>query len=79
MFTFKFAYRAKDGTTGTRRRSVAGKPSLYCAVELCTSCTISEILSAQRAHNAGQGNLTEPEKIVMSLIFCGTMAPVSHL
>jgi hypothetical protein len=30
------------------------------AAELCTSCTISEILGAQRAQNAGQGNLTYP-------------------
>jgi hypothetical protein len=27
--------------------------------EFCTSCTISEILGAQRAQNAGQGNLTD--------------------
>jgi hypothetical protein len=46
------------------------------AAELCTSRTISEILGAQNAEN---GNLTDPEKIVLSIIFCGTTASVSHL
>jgi hypothetical protein len=33
--------------------------SIYAA-GLCTSWTISEILGAQRAQNAGQDNLTDP-------------------
>jgi hypothetical protein len=32
---------------------------LYYAAELCTSCTISEPLGAQRATNAWQSNLTD--------------------
>jgi hypothetical protein len=49
------------------------------AEELCTSCEISEIFGAQRAQNAGQGNLADPSKVAMSIIFYGTMEPVLHL
>jgi hypothetical protein len=38
---------------------VAGKYCRRYAAELCTSCTVSEILGAQRAQNVGQGNLTD--------------------
>jgi hypothetical protein len=68
--------------------SLERRPGIQClslkrtsnyAAELCTSYTISEILCTQRAQNAGQGNLTDPEEAVTSIIFCGTMATVSHL
>jgi PAS domain S-box-containing protein len=39
------------------------KVTKYYAVELRPSCTISRILRAQRAQNAGQGNLTDPKKL----------------
>jgi hypothetical protein len=51
----------------------------HYVVKLCTSCRISEILGAQRAQNAGQGNLTDAQKVVRSIIFCGTMVRVSDL
>jgi hypothetical protein len=62
-----------------QRSLFSGYYGINYAAESCTSCTISEILGARGAQNAGQGNRTDPGKVVMPIIFCGAMIPVSHL